>query len=104
MRNPICPSCKNRFSLIDGFRMFNPWNIKCRKCSAILQGGVWQKIGLFAGFVAGLAIAGFAIWQEEAGKWETSDSLVWFAFSLTILYLACLLLWPRYTFTIKRNA
>lgn len=103
MKNPICPNCTKSFSLIDGFRMVNPWKIKCRNCGAILEGGGWQKVELFAGFGTGVAIAGIARWQREAGNWDTPDSLIWYAASLTILFLAGLAFWSRHTLTIKRD-
>lgn len=104
MRNPNCPNCKNSFTLLDGLRMFNPWKVKCRKCGAILEAGRWQKAGLFAGFALGIAVGGVARWQEKAGNWETSESLIFFAFSLAVVFLVGLPFWPRCTFRIKRNA
>jgi hypothetical protein len=63
----------------------------------------WKGIGA-GGPVLGGVLAGIAIYQEEMGRWNTSDSLTLFFWALVILLPVSCAMWPLMHLKTKREA
>ena len=50
----------------------------------------------------GIALAAVAIIQEEAGRWQTSDSMLYFAIAAIVLIAIGLAAWPKTQFRLKK--
>jgi hypothetical protein len=82
-----CPACKHRISFLSSFRVLNPWKHRCASCGAVLTGGRRATVAVVAAALIGLLIAAVAIGMEEARRWVTLDSLLWFAIAVPLILI-----------------
>lgn len=82
--------------------MWNPWKCICPYCRADLEAGRYSKFFAVASFPFGVALAMVAIVLEEAGRWQTSDSMLYFGIVFVILLAVGFLAWTRTQFRLKR--
>ena len=102
--NPRCPLCAQEVTLLQGARFLNPWNCRCPHCSGRLEMTLpwkWVYIGALG---LGGALAGVAIYQEEMGHWQTSDSLRFFFWAAVALLPISCVIWPLTRLKAKRKA
>ncbi len=101
MAYPSCPECGRRISLLQGLRAWNPWNYRCPYCRTVLETTRPYKLATLAAIPLGLAIAATAVLQEEAGRWQTADSLLFFLQTLGALAVVWGLTWRYVRFRAK---
>ena len=101
---PECPNCKGKLTILHGLQCWNPWRYKCPLCDTILQYARRSKLLLIPFGILGLLIAGIAIYQEETGKWVTTDSIEFFAYAFIVILVLAILSWPLTQFIIKKDA
>ena len=101
MKGPICPSCENKITLTQGFKMTNPKKMRCPHCNVGLEyAGAWGTVTVL-GPVLGLGVAGFAIFMEQTDRWSMTNSIVFFIAVFGTLMIIGLLLWPYTKFQVK---
>lgn len=81
--------------------MWNPWAVTCPECKGNLEMSKLSKIGTVLSIPAGLCWAGVAIYMEEIERWETIDSLIFFAITMPIFLTIGYMLWPRTKIYVK---
>lgn len=101
---PECPKCKGRLNIIHGLQHMNPWKYKCPLCGTILEDTLVSKLLLIPFALYGLTVVSIAIYQEETGKWVTSDSLEFFAYAFIVSVVLAICAWPFTRFTVKEDA
>jgi len=104
MKTPRCPSCNQPLKFRHGLRLMNPRKYRCPLCRALLEITGFAKVTTRASFPIGLAIAGFAIYQEEVGTWKTVDSIEFFIVCLFVLVVESFFTWPYVSFRKKDNS
>jgi hypothetical protein len=62
------------------------------------------KVAYVASPFVGAAIAGIAIYQEEMGRWGTSDSLLFLLVVFALLMPVGYATWPLMRLQVKREA
>ena len=82
--------------------MWNPWKCFCPYCRAELEAGPFSKGFMAASLPLGIALAAVAIIQEEAGRWQTSDSMLYFGIVFIVLLVIGLAAWPRTQFRLRK--
>jgi len=97
-KKPQCPECNQTITFLQSFKNINPWVYKCPNCQARIKASQYWKILTIIGFFLGVAIASFAIYQEEKKLWETSDSLMFFGWVLLGLLPLYYLTWLKVDF------
>ncbi len=102
MLKPKCPSCFGELTFLHGFKMPNPWRCKCPLCGAVLEAGKISKVSMLLALPIGLLIAGVAIFQEETGNWEETDSYIFFAIIFSIVIFVAMRLWSKSDFRLKQ--
>ena len=103
-RNPLCPSCSKGLRYVDSFKLINPWKCRCPYCRTLLEmSKAWKAVYVASPFV-GFAIAGVAIYQEEMGRWGTSDSLLFLLVVFALLMPVGYAAWPFMRLHVKREA
>ena len=101
MSKPNCPSCESKITLMQGLKFANPKKMNCPHCGVGLQYAGFANALSKGAPIQGLAIAGIAIYMEQAGHWEILDSVIFFVATISILLIIGALLWPVTTFKIK---
>ncbi len=101
---PECPKCKGKLTIIHGLRHVNPWRYKCPLCGTILENALVSKLLLIPFALYGLLVVCVAIYQEETGKWVTSNSMEFFAYAFVVLVVLAICTWPFTRFIIKEDA
>ena len=89
---------------MDSVKFMNPWKCRCPYCSVTLEMSQAWKIVYVGSFLFGGALAGVAIYQEEMGRWQTTDSLLFFLWAFALLLPIACALWPLMRLKVKREA
>ena len=102
MQKPKCPSCLGELTLLHSLKMPNPWRCKCPLCGEILETGKVPKVSMLLAIPTGALIAGVAIFQEETGRWQETDSYAFFAVAFSVVIFVAVMLWPKSNFRLKQ--
>jgi hypothetical protein len=103
MAAPKCPQCNVEIRWSQGLRAWNVWRYPCPSCKVELEFSPLVKALTVASVPAGIAIAGVAIYLERAGRWQTLDSLTFFAVVTGIGLAISAATWRRTIVKVKRN-
>jgi hypothetical protein len=104
LTNPRCPICSKELTFLHSVKFLNPWNCKCPHCSGRLEMTTrwkWVHVGYL---ILGGALASVAIYQEEMGRWQASDSLMFFFWAFIISLPVSCAIWPLTGLRAKRAA
>ena len=82
--------------------MWNPWRVKCPRCSAKLEMSLLVKTFFALIPLLGAMYGGVPIFMEETGRWSADTSAIYFAFTAPALVGLSYVLWPRTKLLLRR--